>query len=783
MFEGLAGSRLIWRIGTSAVARLASALMVLIVLGFSFLPERAEAQNYRFNSVVVEGNQRVEPAAIMSYAGIARGQVVTAAELNDAYQRIVASGLFETVDLAPRGNTLSIRVSEYPTINVVSIEGNKRMKNKVLLPAIESQSRRVFNPNIAEQDAARITNIYSEAGRLAARVTPRIIKRSDNRVDLVFEIFEGGLVEIERIGFVGNDIYSDRRLRRVLQTKQATLFRFMIQRDTLVEDRIQFDKQVLQDFYMSRGYVDFRISSVNAELARARDGYFVTFNVQEGDQFRFGEITTVSEMSAADAEDFQDALKIKPGVVYSPSLVESSIARMERLALIKGIDFLRVEPRISRNDRDLALNVEFVLTKGKRIFVERIDVEGNATTLDRVIRQQFTTVEGDPFNPRDIRQSAERIRALGFFADAQVDARQGSSEDLVVVDVDVEEQPTGSLSFGGSYSSASGLGIVLEFKETNFLGRGQQLSFNLSGSTETNDYSIGFVEPHFLGRDLAFALSLSYIDSSYSDARWESTVGRFQPSFKFPIGEFSRLAVRYTLSHAEMSVDSVIAGSYLDNEASLGGLMSSGVGYTYSFDTRDSGLNPTSGTLLQLEQDFSGLGGDVESIKTKVLASAETKILHEEVTLRATFQGGALYTPNADSRVTDRFLLGDEMRGFTQLGFGPREYDSGTSDNDALGGKYFAVASLEAEFPLGLPDEYGISGGLFYNAGSLWGLDGTSTGPGVTLYEKASIRHVIGASLFWDTPIGPLRFDFSHTLKKQSFDEAEGFSFSIKTKF
>ena len=782
MTIGTASSCQQGRLGLSFSTIAATLFMVLISLGFSLLPERAEAQNYRFTSVTVEGNHRIEPAAIMGYAGIARGQVVTAGELNDAYQRIVGSGLFETVDLQPRGGNLLIKVTEFPTINVISFEGNKRLKDEVLTEIVQSQSRRVFNPKVVERDTANINKAYAESGRLAARVTPRIIRRSDNRVDLVFEIFEGGEVEIERISFVGNEKFSDRRLRRVLESKQAGIFRMLVKRDTLVEDRIQFDKQVLHDFYMSRGYVDFRTTSVNAELARARDGYFITFNVQEGDQFRFGEITTVSELAQADADEFQAALKIKPGAVYSPAQVENSIARMERLAIRKGIDFLRVEPRVTRDDRNLLLNVEFVLTKGPRVFVERIDIEGNATTLDRVVRQQFRIVEGDPFNPREIRESAERIRALQFFETAEVNAREGSTPDQVVVDVDVVEQPTGSLSFGGAYSTASGFGLILEFNERNFLGRGQNLSFALSTASETKDYHLGFAEPRFLGRDLEFGFGLTYRDIDYDAARYETTVGDFEPYFAFPMGQHSRFALRYKLNTTDMEVPAAqaIAGSLIDAEAARGELWSSGLGYTYTYDPRKTGLSRTTGVLLEFSQDFTGVGGDVEAVTTTVRAVAETKVYNEEITLRATIQGGALYSPDNDSRTPNRFQIGGNiMRGFDRLGIGPREYVAGTQ-NDSLGGKYYAVARLEAEFPIGLPEEYGISGGLFYDVGSLWGVDATSAN---TLYSDAELRQVIGATIFWNTVVGPLRFDFTHALQKEAFDDEQKFNLSIHTKF
>ncbi|MEM9552548.1 MAG: outer membrane protein assembly factor BamA, partial [Pseudomonadota bacterium] len=446
------------------------------------------AQQYTLNTITVDGNLRIGDAAILTRAGIARGQSISAAQLNEAYQRLIDSGLFETVTFDPAGSSLRITVVEFPTINRISFEGNNRIDDEALAATINSNERRVFNPAQAERDADLIANAYATEGRLAARVTPTIIRRSDNRVDLIFEIFEGDNIEIERLSFVGNREFSDRRLRRVMETKQAGFFRAFVRSDALIEDRIEFDKQLLRDFYLSRGYIDFRVNSVNAELTEERDGYFLVFNVQEGQRFRFGEITVTSDVPGVDSDVYRDIVKIRPGVVYSPTLLENDIARMERQALRDGVDFLRVEPRVTRDDRNLALNIEYILTRGPRVFVERIDIEGNTTTLDQVIRRQFNSVEGDPFNPREIREAAERIRALGYFENAEVNAREGSTPDQVVVDVDVEEAPTGSFSFGASFSNNDGIGFAIRFAEQNFLGRGQRLSINVATAEDSRRY-------------------------------------------------------------------------------------------------------------------------------------------------------------------------------------------------------------------------------------------------------------------------------------------------------
>ena len=760
-----------------------------VTLGIASAPSDALAQSYRFGSVSVTGNERVSTGTVLSYAGIGRGQTVSAAELNDAYQRILASGLFESVDLEPRGGTLVINVVEFPTVNRVSFEGNRRLKDEDLVALVQSRPRYVFSPSKAEADAQLIAEAYSQTGRITARVTPRIIRLSQNRVDLVFEIFEGGNTEIERVSFVGNKVYSDSRLRRVVDSKQAGLLRQLIRKDTYNDERLQADQRILTDFYFSRGYVDFRITSVNAELARERDGYFVTFNVQEGQQFKFGQITTTSEIPEAEAAEFQAALRIRPGVVYSPVLVENSIARMERLAIKKGINFLRVEPRITRDERNLALDVDFVLTRGPRIFVERIDIEGNTTTLDRVIRRQFKVVEGDPFNPREIRESAERIRALGYFGSADVNAREGSRPDQVVVDVNVDETTTGSLSLGGTYSTASGFGLAASFRENNFLGRGQQLNFSISGADSDKNYGLSFAEPAFLGRDVKFDFVLGYRETDNNFAAYDTETINAGFGLTFPIAERSTLNVNYGIKQTDITPSGALGG-VISAEATEGAVLASWLGYEYSFDSRLTGLNPNAGVLLSFGQDFAGVGGSAKYILTKAEAIAQTKILNEEVTLRATFQGGAINPiDNFSTRVTDRFLIrNSSMRGFEPDGLGPREIDvatNGASVNDALGGKYFATAQFEAEFPLGLPAEYGLSGGLFYDVGTVWGLDGASNvaAGNVIVNDGPDLRHVVGISIFWDTPVGPLRFNWSHALRKETFDKEQKFDLTISTDF
>ena len=770
------------RVQTRAAAQnatLLQRLLFVLFLGFgAIFATYASAQSYVFNAVQIDGNQRVEDGTILSFAGISRGTSVTAGELNDAVQRIRNSGLFENVDVTPRGRTLVISVVERPTVNRISVEGNTKVRDADLLSVVQSQARRVYSPDQAERDTTAISKVYASKGRINAIVRPSIILRSDNRVDLVFTVVEAGVTEIERISFVGNRFYSEGRLRRVLETKQAGILRAIISRDTFVEDRIAFDRRALTDFYNSRGYVDFEIQNVDVALTRERDAYLVTFNVQEGQEFTFGNVTLISDIPEADAQVFRDELKLRTGAVYSPALVDREIARLERLALRLGLNFVQVDPRITRNDRELALDIEFALVRGPRIFVDRIDIEGNNTTLDRVVRNQFRIVEGDPFNPRSIRESAERIRALGFFANANVEAREGSSANQVIIYVDVEEGNTGSLSFGANYNSDTGLGLVASFRQSNFLGRGQAVNVQLSTAETNRVFSFSFQEPQFLGRDLGFGLNLDYSTTDNENALYDTETFQFKPSLTFPVSENGRLQLFYAYNYEDITGVTTTSAPIV-YDGLIGGVGSSSIGYGYSFDTRRTGLNPNAGVVFRFGQEFSF--GDAQYIKTTALAAAETKVLNEEVTLRATIEGGYLDYTKGQSRITDRFFLGSrQMRGFEPGGIGPRDADAVT--DDALGGNVFAVARLEAEFPIGLPSEYGISGGAFIDYGSVWDI-GRAVPADTVLYDDFTGRAVAGLSVFWDTPIGPLRFNFTETLDAQAFDKPKSFDVTISTNF
>jgi len=746
---------------------------------FVSLPNFLAAQTFTISEIEIVGNQRIEADTIESYISLSKGQNFEADEINAAYQRLLKSGLFESVKFDENDGILKVTVVEYPTINRIYFEGNVRIQGSVLEKVVKSKEKYVLDAQTVEQDRKNIAETYAVTGRLAARINPKVIKKSENRVDLIFEIFEGGVIEIQKIGIVGNKAFSDRRLRRVLSTKQAGLFRTFVRSDTFVEERIEFDKRVLKEFYISRGFVDFRVNSVNAELTEERDGYFVVFNITEGQQFSVGNVAVETSLKELDTDQYYEILKLKTGSIYSAQVMELDVEKIERLALKNGLNFIRVRPKITKDRSSLALNVTYSIERGPRVILERINLAGNTATLDKVIRRQFRAAEGDPFSARRIRQATDRIRSLGFFETVDVSAREGKRKDSVIVDVLVKEKPTGSVSLGGSYSTSSGFGILLEYAERNFLGRGQDFRLKYNSGVGSRTYSLGFIEPEFLSPGLSLGLSSRFTETQKENANYDTTILDVSPQVSFPISDYSKISVSVGYNETELR-NAVNVGSIIQNEVELGQDERAYSRISYTYNTLRDGLDPNFGVVLKLSQEVSGFTGDGESSKTSALARLQRKILNEEVLVKGTLEGGVLNYGN--SRVTDRFFLGSELiRGFEPGGIGPREIvNEGEVINDALGGNTFAVLRLEAEFSLGLPEEYGIDGGIFFDVGNLWSLDNINEN---VIYDDGSWRSVLGASLFWKTPIGPLRFNFSRPLQKETFDREQNFDLTIRTQF
>jgi len=751
----------------------------LIVISNFFLTSYDVKADTSFTSIEVNGNYRIETATILSIADTPLNVPLSDSDVNGSLQRLMSSKLFEKVEFKIDNLVLKIAVKEFPTINAISIEGNKQLKDEQLIKLISSKPLKVYSTSLATSDAERIAEAYSNLGRITAEVKPFIIRRSDNRVDLVFEVFEGQVIEVTRLSFIGNRNFSDRRLKRVLETKQAGLLRQFSYNDTFAKDRIELDKQLLRDFYSLRGYIDFQVLSTTSVLTRQRDGFFVTFKIDEGFSYTLGDISVSSNLSGVELEGFSEIINLKPGVAFSPKYINEAVSRVEKLANDKGFNFIRVNPIVVRNDSTRTLDVTFDLVRGPKVFVERIDISGNSTTIDRVIRQQFDTVEGDPFNPRHIREASARINSLRFFEPVSVNSKPGSDDNNIIIDLKVKEVPTGSLTFGASYSQATGFGGAIKIEQRNLLGRGQSLSLSIDTAANTKTYNINFVEPKILGRNLSFGIHVFNTTTNNQFSAYDTSSYGISPSISFPVSKYGNTSFFYSVGSRSLVNLLSTSSRVLQNESST--RKASIIGAAYGFDTRKTGFDPDSGVNFILSQELAGLGGGTQYLKMKALLSGQTELFDGDLGIMGAIEAGRLQNFSGASSVLDRFFAsGGVIRGFQHHGMGPR--DISATSNDALGGNLFAAARFESKFPIGFLENYGMSGGSFYDIGSVWKLDNT-TGTSGTVDDGFSLRSSVGLSLFWKTIVGPLRINYSKVLAKKSYDKTQILELTVSTQF
>ena len=654
-----------------AVFRL-SVLVAFLVVALS--SELTQAQGTAvFSRIDVAGNQRIEADTVRVFSGIEPGVAVTPEQLNLAVRRLFDTGLFEDVTVMPQAGRLVITVVENPTINQIAIEGNDAIGDEELLAVVELRPRLAFSVAAAEADAQRIIDAYRQSGRFAASVTPVIIRQPENRVDLIFEVNEGRPTRVQRINFIGNEVFPDRRLRRVVETGQANWLSSLFGGATFDADRLELDSELLRQFYLQRGYVDFRVLSATSEIVRERSGFFVTFAVSEGEQYRFGNISVSSQIPGLDPARFERLVAPVQGRgVYDIRDVDLVIERMAFEAGLLGYAFVEVRPQVDRDPVNRVINLDFEILPTPRVFIERIDITGNNRTLDRVIRRQFRLVEGDAFNAREIRGAEDRIRGLGYFAEATVAVQPGSSEDRALVLVEVEEQPTGSLNLGGAFSSNEGFTARIGITERNFLGRGQVVSGSIAANQEFANFEFSFVEPALYDRDLLAGFSIYYRERNFEEQTFQQTNYGIEPRIGFPLSENGRLILRYRLSSD--SIEDVQPNTSLIIIEEEGEDVTSAIGATYTYDRRNSVVQPTAGFILTLNQELAGLGGDIRQSKTAGTARVYASLFDEQVILSAELEGGLIIS-DQDTKITNRFNTGgDSFRGFARNGLGPRDF-------------------------------------------------------------------------------------------------------------
>ena len=756
-------------------------LLILLFLSFSILPTKSFSQEGTISSIIVDGNKRITSETIIAISKIEKGALYSPSQLNSALQLIKKSTFFKTATVSFVNNILTINVVENPTINTINFEGNSTLKDENLSELIFSKERQTLSISKTEKDSDVIASAYADTGRISASITPKIVELSDNRVDLIFEIIEGRITEVEKITFTGNRIFSDFRLKGVISTKQAGIFRRFINSDTYAEDKLNYDTELLQNFYINKGYIDFELDS-SVGLTRKKDAFLINHSIKEGQQYNYSEINfDISDVNI-DKKSLIKLNRIKNGSVFDRRRIPKLLEEIDIFLTKNGINFIEPIPIINRNDTELTMDVTIQLQKTKKIFVERIEVEGNSTTIDEVIRLQFDFAEGDPFNRRKILNAVDRIRGLGFFSNVETSTREGSSPEKIIIEVKLTEKPTGSLGIGAGFNSSDGSVFTFNINERNFLGKGQTIQLDLSSSKIEKELSVGLEDPSFLGRNLLAGISFGQKTITPAATPIKTDKQFFAPKIGFPLSRDSNLTLSYRLDQdkVKLTYENAVMSPLIKSD--VGNKTKSAVLLTYNLDKTNSVVSPTAGYNLRIIQEINGLGGNVSFSKSSFDVKTYKTLIRDDIVLSSGLSSGVIL--GSDAAITNRFFLGgDQLKGFRNQGIGPVDntFSGSDANGDPLGGKMFASISLEASFPIGVPEEYSVFGGIFLDAGSVWGLDNTqSTG---IVDDSFKIRSAAGVSLFWDTVIGPLRFNFSRPIKREKYDVIENFRFTVDTRF
>jgi outer membrane protein insertion porin family len=750
--------------------------------------------------ILVEGNQRLEKQTVLSYLTVQQGQPFDQRELDTSLKVLFATGLFADVNFERRGNLLVVRVVENPIINRVSFEGNHALADDKLSEEIQAKPRAIFTRARVQDDVHRMIELYRRSGRFAAQITPKIVEQPQNRVDLIFEISEGPVTGVRRINFIGNQAFSDKRLRSEIVTRESRFWRFFSSNDNYDPDRLEYDREKLRQFYTDKGYADFRVVSAVAELTPDQKDFFITYVLEEGNKYTFGDVKVISEIKTLPEEGLRALIPIQKGDLFVQSRIENGVDQLTLAAGAAGYAFVDIQPRriVDRDKR--TVSVEFTIKQGPRVYIERIDVVGNTRTVDQVVRREVQLVEGDAFNRVLIDRSKVRIKALGFFKDVDIAELPGTSPDRAIVQVKVTEQPTGELSFGAGFSSVDSFLLDLSITERNLRGRGQFLRFRVSWSKLRQIVDIRFNEPRFLGRNIAAGFDLfSTLQDFISEASFETQSTGGSLNLGFPVSDRSTLGLHYTLRSDDVTV---YPGAATAVAIQGGRFLTSVAGFTLDWDRRDDPQDPTRGFFTEIDQQFAGVGGDVRFLKTQFDGAIYRGIAPKVV---ASLKGQAGYVEpwGGDTvRINDRFFEGGAtFRGFQTAGMGPRVVVTDavtgaiTQKGDALGGQFFAIGTVDLSFPLGLPEEYGVKAALFSDFGYLGVLDNKNelaaslatscvvSGGICQLRDDLALRASAGVSVHWKSPFGPIRFDFSEVLAKQNYDRTENFRFSTSTAF
>jgi outer membrane protein insertion porin family len=733
------------------------------------------------SDIKVEGNQRIETATVLSYMLVQPGDPFSPERLDRSLKTLYATGLFSDVNLRRDGSTLIVRVTENPIINRVVFEGNRNVTDEQLRSVVTLRSRSVFTPALAQADRQRILDYYAKRGRFAATVEPKTIDLSQNRVDLVFEVHEGAETYISRIAFVGNHAFSEDRLREVINSRESRWWRFLSTSDSYDADRVAFDKELLRRFYLANGYADFEVSDVAAELAPDKSAFFVTFNLREGERYRIGKVSVNTTLPRLDTKSLMSSVELAPGDWYDGDAVERTVSALNTAVQQRGYPFVDVKPRISRDRAKHTVDLVFDIGEAPRVYVERIDINGNTRTKDKVIRREFRLAEGDAFNAELVRRSRQRLQDLGYFNSVQITSQPGSAPDRVILDTAIAEKATGELTIGGGYSSDAGALANVGLREKNLVGTGIDAGIDAVLAQLRSELDLSVTDPYFLDRNLVAGFDLFYVTNNNQDiAQYDERRAGGSLRLGYEFTDHLRQAWTYSLVQRDIYNVATGASLYVQDEA--GQSLLSQIGTTLTLDYRDSTVDPHSGYVLRGGADFAGLGGDVHYVRTKMDGTYFVPLdqFTGDTDWGVAVSGGIgyLFTLGYSQKIIDNFFLGgDNLRGFQSGGAGPHAEDGG----DSLGGTFIWTQSTELHFPLPISPDIGLSGRAFVDVGALTGVTTIPGGGPVTDYASPRVGAGVGVS--WKTPFGLINIDVAEPVVKKPYDQTQLFRFGFGTRF
>jgi len=729
----------------------------------------------RIEKITVDGNQRIEKETILSYLHLKKGDNFSREDLSKAIKSLYKTELFSNVMIKEENGNLEVLVIENPIINIISFEGNKRIRDEMLSSVVSIQPRSVYTKTRVSKDLKKIKETYKYSGYFSAKIEPKLIVLDSNRVNLIFEIEEGHKAKIKHINILGNRAFPDDVLKRKLATAEYRWYRFLSTNDSFNYDRLAYDEDLLRRFYLSKGYADFSILSITSETTPNKEDFYLTIKVNEGERYKIGDLSIESKLSYLNSAELNKVLKedLKSGDWYNVSKVEKAILDLTTSAENMQYAFAKVTPIVDKNDETKKISLTFNISEGAKTFVNKVNITGNERTRDEVIRREVKLLEGDAFNRDKLVKSERDLRNLDYFDSVNVDVAQVDNG-LTDINIDVAEKSTGAISMGAGFSTDDGPLADFSISENNFLGKGQKVKFGTSVSGESQQVDFSFTEPYFLGRDLSAGFDLYNIEKDYSDeSSYEKKLTGLALRIGYPLSDEVRQRFKYKIEKNDIFNVENDASAYIKSQE--GAETISSISHEITYDSRDSIIDPTEGTVLTMKNELAGLGG-AKFIKNIIGGGFYTPLADSWIFSNYSELGNIMGYGGEDASVSNRFFIGGRtLRGFEKSGLGPRDKATG----DALGGENYFKNSTELSFPLGVGEDLGLRGFSFMDIGSLWGVSGDSS----DVYDEQKLRGSLGFGLSWKSSMGVLRLNFAYPFMSQDYDKDEVFSFSFGTRF